>query len=222
MIPLPVLLSYDKDGYEMKHDIACVAVDEENNVYLAVHYYGYNNSIVLYVFDEHCNNVKHKSKLKFRLAVVISYLPFLAVTKNKDIVMKNENVYICDVTGQLKYEFEPNCWDNVIGLSENNEIIMGTKKGYIVEIYTEERNLKSTIKLPEGHKVIGVAFHFGLSKIIVLSQENDKFYLYLCSETDEEHKSTFLGKKYMQFSFRIISHPRGPAAVVTENAILYL
>ena len=86
------------------------------------------------------------------------------INKNKDIVMRaGDNVYVCDVTGQLKFEFKPKCSQWSMGVSENNEIIIGSWRNNTVEIYTEEGNLKTTIKLPAGHEVRRVAFHFGIS-----------------------------------------------------------
>ena len=243
VLPLPVLRSQDEDGNEIEHMIQGVAVDEENNVYLAVRYgkdrYDESEKDVLYVFDEHCNHVKHQSLLNFQSRLRYVYVS-LAVNKNKDIVMiGNYNVYVCDVTGRLKYEFKPKCRPLSFGVSENNEIIIGSRRN-TVEIYTEEGNLKMTIKLPAGHRVEGVAFHFGISKIIVLSkhEEKESYYLHSYSETGEQHMSTFLGK-IANFGFittitshssgsaavlsrNITSHPSGPAVVVTRYAILYL
>ena len=231
VLPLPVLRSQDKDGNEMNCAIKDVAVDEENNVYVAVSFYKHqyvesgNDQEVLYVFDENCNHVKHKSVLNFQPRFRSSFLS-LAVNKNKDIVMTGEdNVYICDVIGQLKYEFKPKCDPRTIGVSKNNENIIGSKRDNTVEIYAENGNLKTTIKLPEGHMVGGVAFHFGISKIIVLSYctRKESLYLHCYSETGEQHMSTCLTKKTcFQLLPNIISHPSGPAAVVTQNAILYL
>ena len=231
VLPLPVLQSQDEDGNEIKHVIQGVAVDEENNVYLAVRYYkdlhvkSENDQEVLYVFAEHCNHVKHKSPLNFQPRLRSGYVS-LAVNKNKDIVMIGEgNVYVCDVTGQLKYEFKPKCSPWSIDVSESNEIIMGSFLDNTVEIYTEEGNLKRTIKLPAGHSFTRVAFHFGINKIIVLSKHREKesLYLYCYSETGEQHTSTYLGKKAdFGFPTNITSHPSGSAAVVTEKAILYL
>ena len=39
VLPLPVLQSQDEDGNKIKHNIECLAVDNENNVYLVVRYY---------------------------------------------------------------------------------------------------------------------------------------------------------------------------------------
>ena len=231
VLPLPVLQSQDEDGNEMKHYIVNVALDEENNVYLVVRYYkdryvkSENDQHVFYVLDEHCNHVKHKSELNFQPRLRSGYV-LLAVNKNKEIVMiEDDNVYVCDVTGQLKYEFKPKCFPGSIGVSENNEIIIGSFNNNPVKIYTEEGNLKTTIKLPSGHWVVRVAFHFGMSKIIVISyyREKKSLYLHCYSETGEQHMSTCLGKvdDYVYAAY-IKSHPSGSAAVVTKNAILYL
>ena len=230
VLPLPVLLSQDEDGNEMKHKIQGVAVDEENNVYLVVRYYkdryvkSNNDQELLYVFDEHCNHVKHKSELNFQSRLRSWHVP-LAVNKKRDVVMRGEDVvYVCNVTGQLKYKFKLKCSPWSIGVSENNEIIIRSLLDNTVEIYTEEGNLKTTIKLTAGHTVRRVAFHFGISKIIVLSEHNEKksYYLHCYSETSEQQMSTYLGK-IADFGFPIItSHPSGPAALVTPNAILYL
>ena len=165
-LQLPVLRSQDKDGNEMEHEIQGVAVDEENNVYLAVRYCkdlydkSENDQEVLYVFDEHCNHVKHKSVLNFQHWPRYVDVP-LAVNKNKDIVMiAGHNVYIYDVTGQLKYEFKPKCWPSPIGVSENNEIIIAPWKDNTVEIYTEEGNLKTTKNYQQVIELEG--WHFTL------------------------------------------------------------
>ena len=180
---------------------------------------------MLYVFDEHCNHVKHKSVLNFLHRLRSMDVP-LAVNKNKDIVMIEEgNVYVCDVTGQLKYEFKPKCFPGSIDVSENNEIIIGSLHDNTVEIYTEEGNLKTTIELPAGHWVVRVAFHFGISKIIVFREHEEKesYYLHCYSEKGEQHMSTSLGKTAdLGFFATITSHASGPAAVVTRFAILYL
>ena len=229
VLPSSVLQNQDEDGNEMKHKIQGVAVDEENNVYLAVHYgkdlYDESDQGVLYVFDEHCNHVKHKSVLNFLPGLRYGYVS-LAVNKNKDIVMiAGGSVYVCDITGQVKYEFKPKCLPGSMGVSENNKIIIGSWSNNTVEIYTEEGNLKTTIELPAGHRAIGVAFHFGISKIIVSSKhlKKESYYLHCYSETGEQHTSTSLGTTtYFDHAHNIISHSSGLAAVVTKNDILYL
>ena len=243
-LPLPVLLSEDEDKNKMKHYmIVGVAVDEENNMYLIVHSSlckenrhneSETNQDVLYVFDEHCNHVKPESKLNFLPEERYEYYVSLAVNKNKDIVMiGEEDVYVCDVTGQLKYQFKPKYWPECIGVSKNNEIIVGLRQDNTVEIYTEKGNLKTTIEVPAGHWVEDVAFHFGISKIIVLSKRTDKdsykfqnfYYLHCYSESGEHHMSTCLNETNdpAPINFhRITSHPSGAAAVLADETILYL
>ena len=224
VLPLPVLLEVEDDI------IKGVAVDEENDVYLTVrdNFYKGSAEVWLYVFDEDCNDVKHRSKLNFLLQKGLHFS--LVVNKNKDIVMKEDDVYVCDVTGQLKYKFKPKFQPTLINVSTNNEIIIVSGAGYnTVEIYTEEGNLKTTITLPAGHEVRGAAFHFGISKIIVLSvnwRKDCLRYLHCYSEKGEQHTSACRGMKaFFQESFRFLeikSHPSGPAVVLTPDAILYL
>ena len=82
VVPLPILRSQDEDGNEIKHYLEGFAVDEENNVYLAVGYCedrdvkSGNDEKVLYVFDEHCNHVKHKSVLNFQPGFSSSFLAY--------------------------------------------------------------------------------------------------------------------------------------------------
>ena len=229
-LPLPVLRSQDEDGNKIKHFIEGVAVDEENNVYLIVFYYKENqhHAVLLYVFDEHCNHVKQKRELNFLLKTINGFLP-LAVNKNKDIVMTGEeDVYVCDVTGQLKYKFKPKCCPEVISVSQKNEIIIGSQEDNIVEIYTEEGNFKTSIGLPAGQEVIGVTFHFGINKIIVLGfdKEKDSYYLHCYSETGEHPTSTCLNDttyySVFYYNTNIKSHLSGPAAILTEISILYV
>ena len=235
VFPLRVLWNEDEHKNKIKHEVASVAVDEENNVYLIVLYYqenGYEKSepdyVVLYVFDEHCNHVKYKSELNFLPKLTSTYVQ-LAVSKNKDIVMiGDERVYICDVTGQLKYKIKPKCSPSFISVSENNEIIIGSRVDNTVEIYTEG-NLRTRIQLPAGHRIQGAAFHFRIRKIIVLSVHSEKRYYYLhrYTETGEEHSSICLGEKsyydsLLSFANPITSHPDGLAAVLTEKHILHL
>ena len=236
VLPLPVLQSEDEDGNEMKHDIVGIDVDKENNVYLIVlrcKENGYGNlevlHVVLYVFDKHCNDVKHKTLLNFLPKLEYWYVP-LAMNKNKNIVMRGDDtVYVCDVTGQLKCVFKPKYDPLSICVSKNDKIITASRVDNTVEIYTEEGNLETTMKLPAGHEVRSVAFHFGISKIIVLSEdrENGVYHLHFYSETSNEHTSTCLDERSyfntsLTFAYNITSHPGGPAAVVTSKAILYL
>jgi hypothetical protein len=87
-----------------------------------------------------------------------------------------------------------------------------------VQIYSTEGNLKSTIKVPEGHKARQVAFHHGICKIIVLTYgwKQDSLFFLGYSETGELENSTFFRKRDPECSLnitRIKSHPSGPVAI---------
>ncbi|CAB3982140.1 Hypothetical predicted protein [Paramuricea clavata] len=65
-----------------------------------------------------------------------------------------------------------------------------------VNFYSEKGNLKSTIKLPEGHKDRGMAFHDAIRKIIVLTyvMEKDSYFLVCYTETGELQSSMLICK----------------------------
>ena len=94
-----------------------------------------------------------------------------------------------------------------------------------VSLYAEEGNLKSTIKIPDRHRPYGVAFHYVISKIIVLTynKEKDCFFLLCYCNTGELESSTFFcnlsdGKGRPH----ITSHPSGPVAVVRSKSITFI
>ena len=139
----------------------------------------------------------------------------------------------CDNTGQLKHKFvwgrgeiESNC--KMISISDENEVILAAKYRNNVDLYTEEGKLKMTLELPTGHKVEGVAFHFIVRKIIVLSclvdypnLDDVSYFLHCYSETGKLENSTFLCKELISF-FTLTSHPSGPVAVVGRESITYI
>jgi antitoxin component YwqK of YwqJK toxin-antitoxin module len=84
-----------------------------------------------------------------------------------------------------------------------------------VNIYSEEGKLISTIELPEDHKVCGVAFHYGTSKIIVLTyvENKDSYFLLYHTEAGELETKTLFCNNWSEFP-QITSHPSGYVAVV--------
>ena len=100
-----------------------------------------------------------------------------------------------------------------------------------VDLYTEQGKFKLTFKLPAGHKVHNMAFHFIMRKILVLScvihlssLSEYSYFLHCYSETGKLENSTFLCKKERSISlvFVITSHPSGSVAVVEEGSITYI
>jgi hypothetical protein len=226
----------DKEGKVIEQVIIGLAVDQENNVYVVLRCEttsqngNVDSHAVLYILDEHCNRVKHKSELDFfpEHGTHLRILR-LAINKNNNIVMApimshDRHVYVCDHTGQLRYKFEhEKSALHHMSVSDNNEIILTSLHGNAVEIYTEEGNPKLKIELPAGHVVRGTSFHFVIRKIIVLTKVSgsDSYFLHSYSETGQLETSTFCFN-YSKGLARIKSHASGPVAIVRAGNIAYI
>ncbi len=113
-----------------------------------------------------------------------------------------------------------------LSISKNNDIMIRSYDRRAVLTYSTEGNLKSTIKLPEGHEVWQVAFHHGICKIIVLTyvEKEDSLFLLGYSETGELENSVFFcikGDTYWQ-DIDIKSHPSGPIAFKYKNSLTFI
>ena len=241
-------LSFPTEGKEariIERKVLAVGINEENDVYLVVFEKTSENLdgyVALYILDEHCTRVKHKSTLHFlsELCEFGGSPVKMAINKNNNFVITptlrdDDYVYICDNTGQLKHKF---VWERskqefgykMISISDKNEVILARMFGNNVDLYTEEGKLKMTLKLPADHIAYGVAFHFIVRKIIVLSRlwnvscpmEYSCFF-HCYSETGKLENSTFVCKKRISnFDMAMRSHPSGPVAVVEGESITYI
>ena len=212
----------------VNQNIPGVAVDKNNNVYIVkwlktLTVYGDRESLyVLYILDANYN-VKQEYELEF-LKETTAYSVFSAVKKNNDIVIskwRDSEVFVCDDRGNLKHKFERKLHGlSGLSISNKNEII-GSEFDNTVHIYSEEGNLKSTIKPPEGHEIREVAFHFVFSKIIVVTYVGKKnsFFLLCYTEEGELESTTYFCKTFETFPKIIISHPNGPVVVVTSHNV---
>jgi hypothetical protein len=210
--------------------IVAFAVDNDDNVY-AVRYLkrrtenGDVESHVLDVLDENYNVKQNSRRLEFLKAT--DYLQ-IAINKNNDIIMTSSTygdpqVYICENTGKLKCKFgRSSNYRPILGISGQDEIMMLSKNDQVVEIYSEEGNLKSTIKLPEGHEAYGLAFHYVICKIIILSRVEGKYVLLCYTEAGELETTAFFGKTDEFQIPNIKSHPSGPVAVIDEESITFI
>ena len=208
--------------------IAGLGVDNDNNVYQVESFKtrtenGNGKSYVLYVLDEHYT-VAQKWMLDF-FEGTCGDLVRIAINKNNNIIMvkvDDPNVYICDNTGKLRHKFEHES-DRLPSLCTcgPDGIMISSRYRNAVHIYSEEGNLKSTIKLPEGHKVRGVAFHYAICKIIVLtySEKEDSYFLLGHTEAGVLETTTFFCKRIGFELPEITSHLGGPVAVVRERSI---
>ena len=236
----------DKEARDIEREVLAIGINEENDVYLVVFENTSENldGHVAYMLDEHCTRVKYKSTLHFfsKLSKFRHGFRFksvkMAINKNNNIVITpalpdDDYVYICDNTGQLKHKFvlkrsKQEFGYKGISISDKNEVILAPLCSDKVDLYTEEGKLTMTLKLPAGHQVHDVAFHFIVRKIIVLSRlvsfsRGCSYFLHCYSETGQLENSTFLRKKEISISDIVMtSHPSGPVAVVDKESITYI
>ena len=210
------------ESNEVQLYIKSIAVDSNDNAYAVMWRKtrdkddNVKSDHVLYVFDEN-HNIKLVSVLGFLLDRKKSGCVKIAVNKNQNLIMCQDNqVYIADNTGKLISQFERD-GDPVRGLdiSNNNDIMIASDGRSAVEIYSTDGSLKSTIKVPEGHKVRGAAFHHYIGKIIVLTKVRklDSLFLLGYSETGELESSVFLTNDLEYLSSDVKSHRNGTVAI---------
>jgi hypothetical protein len=208
-----------------------IAVDSNDNVYVVTQCKTRDKDgsdkrgFVLYAFDENYN-IKHISALDFLDAGAFPVVN-IAVDKNQNVIMLtnwNDQVYVCENTGKLKFQFFSkrnldHIWLRSLSISSNNNIIIESDDSSAVQIYSTEGNLKSTIKVPEGHEVVQVAFHHGICKILVTTyvKKQDSWFLLGYSETSELENLVFFSKldpeQNWQRGIYMTSHPCGPVTV---------
>ncbi|CAB4010058.1 Hypothetical predicted protein [Paramuricea clavata] len=210
-----------------------LAIDNNNNVYIVrcLETRGENGDGISYVLNvlDDTYNEKNRCTLNFLRATGSGIK--LAINRNNDIIMiKNDDsyVYVCDNSGDLKFKFERDSsqvpWYS-FNISNENDIMISSDDNRAIELYTEKGNAMSVIKAPVGHKVVAVAFHHVICKIVVLSFNfrSDSYFLLGYSKTVELETSTFFSKRSLGEHIPIItSHPGGPIAVVWARIIVYI
>jgi hypothetical protein len=221
-----------RKGEVLEQYIKGLAVDNNNNVYVVALLTTRTENddvtnVVLHVLDENYH-VKHDScTLDFMDANVLS-LVSIAINKNNNIIMIKEqdpHVYICDNTGKLQHKFEHySCFMPSLYISEQDKIITSSGDLEAMVTFSEEGNLKSTVKLPEGHQIFGVAYHYVIRKIIVLTwvYKNNSYFLLCYTEAGDLETSTFFCKRIDDEIIKITSHPSGPVAVVMKKSITFI
>ena len=209
-----------------------LAVDNNNNVYVVVLLITHTENddvknFVWHVLDENYH-VKHDSRTLNFMPENLVYWMSIAINKNNNIIMINDkdpHVYICDNTGMLQHKFEHDSrLLPSLSISEQDKIITSSRNRKAMVTFSEEGNLKSTVKLPEGHEIYGVAYHYVIRKIIVLTcvEKNNSYFLLCYTEAGDLESSTFFCKRINLEFINITSHPSGPVAVVREKSITFI
>ena len=212
------------------HEGLSVAVDRDDNVYAVRRREVRDENgdtkydFVLFAFDENYN-IKNVCVLDFLYTDGYTDLN-IAVDKNQNLIMLtelNNQVYVCDNTGKLKFQFQRDGrLLRSLSISNNNDIMIVSHDCRAIHTYSTEGDLKSTIKLPDGHKAYNVAFHYSICKIIVLTYVSNKesYFLLSYSETGELENSVFFCESYAYVELK--SHPSGPVAVRHNTSITFL
>jgi hypothetical protein len=222
-----------REGEVIRQDIEGLAVDNNNNnnVYVVVLLTtrtenGDVTNFVLHVLDENYH-VKHDSCTLDFMDASCSFVS-IAINKSNNIIMinyKDPHVYICDNTGMLLHKFEHDSSGlPSLGISEQDKIITSSADRKAMVTFSEEGNLKSTVKLPEDHEISGVAYHYVIRKIIVLTyvEKNNSYFLLCYTEAGDLETSTFFCKRVVTVRIKITSHPSGPVAVVWNKSITFI
>ena len=229
-----VKLPEPTEGKLIKRRIASLGIDVSNNIYVVTYLKtrAENDDViityVLHVLDD-SYSVKHVGTLDFYEKIShFSYMN-IAINKNNDIILTRDDdycAYVSDNSGKLKHKFarDRSLLRNVCA-SKKNEIMIPSEDSKAVNFYTEKGNMTSTIKVPEGHRVCGMAFHHVLGKIIMLTyswKEKRSCFLLCYSEAGELESSTYFCEVIKSWFPFITSHPAGPVAVVRENSITFI
>ena len=220
----------EPEGKFVRRRISSIAVDKDNVIHVVSallppiehDLVGYE----LTVLDD-SYNVKHVFALDF-LEKKSNRFPVMqmSINKNNDIIMMRDDdpsVYACDNCGKFKHKFEQGSfYVPGLSISNNNEIMIPSDYGKVVNFYTEKGNLTSTIKLPEDHFFEGIAFHYVLGKTIVLASDCAKESYVLCYSETGELESTTLISNSCDERTSLTSHPAGPVAAVQERSVTYI
>ena len=211
-----------------------VAVDSNDNTYAVTQLATLDENgkkkyeLVVYVFDENYN-IKNVSVLHFLTRTDWFSNVKIAVDKNLNLYMItnwDNQVYVCDNAGKLKLKFKRDGdYLRSLSISNNNDVMIVSVDGRAVQIYTSEGDLKSTIKVPEGHEALRVAFHYFMCKKILLTcvQKQDSWFILSYSETGDLENSVFFCKgDRFENDINIRSHPSGPVAVLLNKTITFM
>ena len=215
-----------------KNLLACrglsVAVDRDDNVYALMKQFQLRSEkkFVLCAFDDKYN-IKNVCVLDFLSVHGLLFMK-IAVDKYQNFIMAtqwNNQVYVCDNTGKLKFQFQQHGGRRSLCISNNNDIMMVSHDFSAVHTYSTDGDLKSTIAVPDAHEAYEVAFHNGICKIIVLTRvkKDDSSFLLTYSETGElENSVLFATKVSVHFNPEMKSHPSGPVAVLYLSRVIFI
>ena len=213
---------HQQDNTLLTGRINSVAIDNDDNIYVIAcsrdqTCFNYK----LWVFDR-SGKIQHDCVLGFLTSRHIVGITAQIKVTHKVILIKkaeDEHVYICDTNGKLRSSFTlmERFGQVFLHNSDENEILAG--HGQNVFVYTYGGNLIKTIKLPDGHKIYGLAFNVLTKNIIVLAKTLNCMHVLSYDQT-KNMQSLLLGLDICSCS--LIAHPKGLVALIERKGGLFV
>ena len=219
-----------------EHASVCYAkaidIDAEDNIYVITAFQKSDDqllSLKLFIFDKN-GNKKLESLLPFHIRSDYSSKVIMAINKDGRIAILNlekNTLYIGNACVKLNsFQVEKkfslnevlNNFSVVLASFDGTKVVAAANKysGSRVYIYTENGQLQSKIKIPEGHRFIeSVAINHATKRILVKTLV--PISLLSVSSTGELINSFSLGLSEWTREARLTSHPNGPVALVGET-----
>ena len=222
-----------------------VTTDDENNIYTVVYFKPTPNTVhfKLCVADAK-GKMTESTSLEFlslaennqfqessQLATDQSEVPTgpfgpnsveLVVSKDKNVLLGQQSrIYVCDTSGQLKHSFETDDRNELVSISDKNEIISAKYRGRKFYFYTEKGELILESKVAiRGQAIYDLVFHHISKKVFILTRNSETLSQllenYSCS--GEPLQTLPL---YLPLDFRALQVlPEGPVAVIHEKGFI--
>ena len=223
-----------------------ITTDDENNIYTVVYFKPTPNTVhfKLCVADAKGNMTKSTS-LEFlsltennqfqessQLATDQSEVPTgpfgpnsveLVISKDKNVLVlgHQSRIYVCDTCGQLKHSFETCDRNELVSISDKNEIISAKYRGRKFYFYTEKGELILESKVViRGQDIYDLVFHHISKKVYILTRNSETLSQLLESYSCSGEPLQTL-PLYLPLDFRALQVlPEGPVAVIHEKGFI--
>lgn len=202
--------------------IDSVSIDSDDNIFVITCSKNQMSfSYKLWVFEP-SGEIKHDCVLEFLSSRHIVGITTQIKVRNKFLLIKkteDEHVYVCEANGKLKFSFSlvERLGQVFLSNSDENEILVG--HGETVCVYTYKGNLIKTIKVPDSHKIHGVAFNEITKKIIVICKTSNCMHVL---SYDRKGNMQTLSLGLDMWSFCLCSHPKCLVALVDKKGGLFI
>ena len=146
----------------------------------------------------------------------------LVVSKDKNVLLGQQSrIYVCDTSGQLKHSFETDDRNELVSISDKNEIISAKYRGRKFYFYTEKGELILESKVAiRGQAIYDLVFHHISKKVFILTRNSETLSQLLESYSCSGEPLQTL-PLYLPLDFRALQVlPEGPVAVIHEKGFI--